>query len=53
MSEIKDILSKHKTIAMIGVSKDPKKPSTIVMKYMQKYGYKVIPVNPSAKGEKF
>ena len=52
MSEIKDILSKHKTIAMIGVSKDPKKPSTIVMKYMQKYGYKVIPVNPSAKGEK-
>ena len=52
MSEIKDILSKNKTIAMIGVSKDQKKPSTIVMKYMQKYGYKVIPVNPSAKGEK-
>ena len=52
MSEIKDILSKHKTIAMIGVSKDPKKPSTIVMKYMQKYGFKVIPVNPRAKGEK-
>ena len=37
---------------MIGVSKDPTKASTIVMKYMQKYGYKVIPVNPSAKGEK-
>ena len=52
MSEIKDILSKYKTIAMIGVSKDPTKPSTIVMKYMQKYGYKVIPVNPRAKGEK-
>ena len=52
MSEIKDILSNYKTIAMIGVSKDPKKPSTIVMKYMQKYGYKVIPVNPGAKGEK-
>ena len=52
MSEIKDILSKNKTIAMIGVSKDPGKPSTIVMKYMQKYGYKVIPVNPRAKGEK-
>ena len=52
MSEIKDILSKNKTIAMIGVSKEQKKPSTIVMKYMQKYGYKVIPVNPSAKGEK-
>ena len=52
MSEIKDILSKYKTIAMIGVSKDPSKPSAIVMKYMQKYGYKIIPVNPSAKGEK-
>ena len=52
MNLLKEILSKHKTIAMIGVSKDPKKPSTIVMKYMQKYGYKVIPVNPSAKGER-
>ena len=52
MSEIKNILSKYKTIAMIGVSKDPTKPSTIVMKYMQKYGFKVIPVNPRAKGEK-
>ena len=52
MSEIKEILSKNKTIAMIGVSKDSSKPSTIVMKYMQKYGYKVIPVNPRAKGEK-
>ncbi len=52
MGDIKEILSKNKTIAMIGVSKDPTKPSTIVMKYMQKYGYKVIPVNPKAKGEK-
>jgi len=52
MAEIKEILSKYKTIAMIGVSKDSTKPSTIVMKYMQKYGYKVIPVNPRAKGEK-
>ena len=52
MSEIKEILSKNKTIAMIGVSKDYSKPSTIVMKYLQKYGYKVIPVNPRAKGEK-
>ena len=52
MSEIKEILSKNKTIAMIGVSKNSSKPSTIVMKYMQKYGYKIIPINPSAKGEK-
>ena len=51
MSEIKDILSKFKSIAMVGVSKDPKKTSTIVMRYMQEYGFKVYPVNPSAKGE--
>ena len=52
MSEIKDILSKYKTIAMIGVSNDQTKASTIVMKYMQKYGFKVYPVNPRAEGQK-
>ena len=52
MSEIKNILSKYKSIAMVGVSKDLKKTSTIVMKYMQDYGFKVYPVNPSARGEK-
>jgi uncharacterized protein len=52
MSDIKEILSKYKSIAMIGVSNDPTKASTIVMKYMQKYGFKVYPVNPSAKGKK-
>ena len=52
MSYIKDIHSKYKSIAMIGVSNDPTKASTIVMKYMQKYGFKVYPVNPSAKGQK-
>ena len=52
MSEIKNILSKYKSIAMVGVSKDLKKTSTVVMKYMQNYGFKIYPVNPSAKGEK-
>ena len=51
MSQIKEILSKFKSIAMVGVSKDLKKTSTIVMKYMQDYGFKIYPVNPSAKGE--
>ena len=59
-SEIKKILESSKTIAMIGVSsekkgEDPKnlkrKPANVVMKYMQDFGYKVIPVNPFAKGE--
>ena len=52
MSNIKKILLEYKSIAMIGVSNDPTKASTIVMKYMQKYGYKVYPVNPLARGKK-
>ena len=60
MQEIETILKNSKTIAMIGVSslkeKEDRtnlkrKPSTIVMKYMQEFGYKVIPVNPFAVGE--
>ena len=59
--QIKKIFEKSKTIAMIGVSsekkgEDPKnlkrKPANIVMKYMQDFGYKVIPINPFAAGEK-
>ena len=58
--EIKIILEKAKTIAMIGISsekkkEDPKKikrkPANVVMKYMQDFGYKVIPINPNAEGE--
>ena len=52
MSDIKEILSKYKKIAMVGVSNDPTKASTIVMKYMQKYGFKIYPVNPKAEGQK-
>ena len=52
MSEIREILKKYKNIAMVGVSNDPTKASTIVMKYMQKYGFKVYPVNPKAEGQK-
>ena len=52
MSDIKVILSKYKKIAMVGVSNDPTKASTIVMKYMQKYGFKIYPVNPKAEGQK-
>ena len=57
---IENILKNSKNIAMVGVSslkkkEDPKnlkrKPSTIVMKYMQEFGYRVIPVNPFAVGE--
>ena len=57
---IKKTLEASKTIAMVGVSSIKKeistnikrRPSTIVMKYMQEFGYKVIPVNPFSAGEK-
>ena len=58
--QIKNILEKSKTIAMIGISsekkgEDPKnlkrKPENVVMKYMQDFGYKVYPINPFAEGE--
>jgi hypothetical protein len=58
---IKQILTSTKTIAMVGVSSIQKKelsnnirrrPSIIVMRYLQEFGYRVIPVNPSAVGKK-
>ena len=56
---IKKTLEASKTIAMVGVSSIKKevstnvrrRPSTIVMKYMQEFGYRVIPVNPFSAGE--
>ena len=52
MDETKDILTKYKNIAIVGASKDLKKTSSIVMKYLQNNGYKVYPVNPTIRGEK-
>ena len=52
MVTTKEILSKYKKIALVGASRDEKKASTIVMKYLQKNGYKVFPVNPSMRGQK-
>jgi hypothetical protein len=58
---IKQILTYTKTIAMVGVSsiqkKEPsnnirRRPSIIVMKYLQEFGYRVIPINPSSVGKK-
>tara|TARA_B100001063_G_scaffold161220_1_gene150497 strand:+ start:1211 stop:1615 length:405 start_codon:yes stop_codon:yes gene_type:complete len=50
--DLKKIFSQCKSIAIIGVSNDQTKASCVVMKYMQEYGFKVFPVNPSAKGQK-
>ena len=57
---IKQSLSSAKTVAMVGISSVKKentsniirRPSIIVMNYLQEFGYKVIPVNPFSVGKK-
>ena len=44
--KIKELFLSYRTIAIIGVSPDPKKNSNIIMKYLRNTGYKVFPVNP-------
>jgi len=52
---IADILRRTKTIAVVGLSRNPLRPSHGVSAYMQSHGYRIIPVNPMIKeclGEK-
>lgn len=49
-TSIRDILRRVKTIAMVGASPDWVRPSHFAMKYLQRKGYRVIPVNPRAAG---
>ena len=42
-----DILTKYKTIAVVGLSSNPARPSYGVTEYMQGSGYQIIPVNPN------
>lgn len=46
--EIKSILTNYKTVAVVGLSRNPAKDSHRVAKYLQSAGYRVIPVNPFA-----
>jgi predicted CoA-binding protein len=48
--EIGQVLQKAKTIAVVGLSNSPLRPSHGVSAYMQSHGYRIIPVNPSIKG---
>ncbi|HEY2394112.1 MAG TPA: CoA-binding protein [Candidatus Angelobacter sp.] len=48
--EIGELLKKAKTIAVVGLSDSPLRPSYGVSAYMQGHGYHIIPVNPAIKG---
>ena len=48
--EIGKLLSNAKTIAVVGLSDSPLRPSYGVSAYMQSQGYKIIPVNPQIRG---
>jgi predicted CoA-binding protein len=46
--DVKEILTKYRTVAVVGLSRDPSKYSNRVAKYLQSQGFRIIPVNPTA-----
>jgi len=49
--DIADLLTNARNIAVVGASDRPNRPSYGVMKFLQDWGYRVIPVNPQITGE--
>jgi predicted CoA-binding protein len=47
-SEIEEILTKYKTVAVVGLSREPEKDSFRVGAYLKNHGFRIIPVNPFA-----
>jgi predicted CoA-binding protein len=47
-NEIKEILTKYKTVAVVGLSREPDKDSYRVAAYLKTHGFRIIPVNPFA-----
>jgi predicted CoA-binding protein len=50
-AEIRDVLSRAKTIAVLGAHRDASRPAHYVPKYLQAHGYRVLPVNPTLTGQ--
>ncbi len=50
-ADIRALLEGARTIALVGASDRPDRPSWVVMRFLQNHGYRVIPVNPQITGE--
>ena len=50
-AQIKDILKRVKTVAVLGVSANPVRPSYFVARYLQIKGFRIVPVNPGLAGQ--
>jgi hypothetical protein len=51
-ADIAELLKNARTIAMIGASDRPDRPSYGIMRFLQNQGYRVLPVNPTITGER-
>lgn len=54
-AELREILTRYRTVAVVGLSTDESKPSYHVAEYLQRAGYRIVPIHPKAErilGEK-
>lgn len=49
-ADLQELLKRNKTVAVVGLSKNPAKASFQIAKYLPEAGYKIIPINPTADG---
>ncbi len=45
-NDLREILTKYRTVAIVGLSRDPSKDSYRVAEYLKKHGFRIVPINP-------
>lgn len=50
-AELREILTRYRRVAVVGISDDPGRPSHSVAAYLQEQGYDIYPVNPMLRGK--